>query len=372
MRKASDPQTEPANEPVDDADDANLSPQDFFLLQEAKEHLAGQRYLRAAKLLSKVSDPEVLSKKYRRCLEMAHECQGVLDELLVAPPDDKHHSADGWIKQEETHSDLFDAQIFYKVDQDQVKKSSAIFCRIESPIDEDMLVPLLAVLNESEFYATWMPNWKRPVRLGVQSSKKLRQLDRGHQLVYVKIDMPFPFKSRECIMHAFAVDDIDDSQAIILKVNSVDTDPGIDLDTAYCGSKVPPQPEKGTIRVDFNAGFLIRKCPLDHPLLLRSKHKYTKPLLVSVTQQMNAHVGLVPMSLINFFTKSVLGKMWQTLLTVALEVRDGTRAPLAEAILAKGELYDWVKQRAIVLLKETVESSTDFLEVGLESMDFNQ
>jgi hypothetical protein len=348
---------------------ASPAPQDDVLLRDAREHLACQQYLRAARSLATVSDPTLLSKKDRRSMEMARECQKVLDELLEVPLDGGKHTANGWIKQEETHSDHFDAQIFYKVDRDHAKKASAIDCRIDSPIDESMLVPLLAVLNESDLYATWMPNWKQPVRLGVQTSEKLREMDRGNQLIAVRIDMPFPFKSRECIMHAFSVDDIEDSRSVIIKVKSVDVDPGVDLDDSYCGSKVSPQPDKGVVRVDFDAGFLIRKCPAGHSLLRKAKHQYTNPLLISVSQSMDAHVGLVPMQMINFFTKSVVGRMWQSLLTVAQEIRDGKRPEHARAIQEKHELYGWVSHRVGVLLQDDVESSVDFQEVGIESLE---
>ncbi|GKY96051.1 hypothetical protein MPSEU_000565300 [Mayamaea pseudoterrestris] len=349
--------------------DIKPSPQDRALLRDAKEHLSYQRYLHAARSFAKVSDPQLLNKKDMKCIEMAQEIQEVLDELLEPPLDDENHAAHGWIKQEETHSDKFDSQIFYRVDRDHKKKSSAIFCRIESPIDDDMLVPLMAVLNESDFYSTWMPNYEKPIRLKVQSSQKLREMDRGNQLIAVRVDMPFPFSCRECIMHAFSVDDIDDSRSIIIKVKSVNTDPGVDLDDSYCGSKVSPQVDKGVIRVDFEAGFLIRKCPPSHVLLTKAKHKYTNPLLISVTQCADAHVGMVPMSMINFFTKSVVGKMWQSLLTVAQEIRDGKRPEHAKAVEAKGELYDWVKQRVHVLVQNEDASGAASFNVGLASTE---
>lgn len=356
-------------------DSSSLSPEDHALLQTAREHLRFQRYLRAAHAFEKVSNPRLLSRKDRRCLSMAHDCQAVLDELTQPPIDEGNHAANNWIQQEETHSDNFDAQIFFKVDNDHVQKTSAISCRIESPIDESLLAPLLAVLNESEFYTTWMPNWKHPVRLGVKSSEKLREIDKGNQLIAIQVNMPFPFNTRECVMHAFSVDDIDDSHAIIIKVKSVDTDPGMDLDDKYCGSKVSPTPDKGVVRVDFDAGFLIRKCPPNHTLLQSSKHTYKRPLLLSVTQQMNSHVGLVPMSLINFFTKSVIGKLWQTLLTVAQEIRDGQRPEHAAAIEKKKELYEWIQQRVDVLLSNNTDSgldkSSNFCEVSLESTEFH-
>ncbi len=58
---------------------------------------------------------------------------------------------------------------------------------------------------------------------------------------------------------------------------------------------------------------------------------------------------VVPTSLINFFTRTVIGTMWGSLLQVAEDVRDGKRPQHAEAIQAKKELYDWVNSRVQVM-----------------------
>ena len=54
------------------------------------------------------------------------------------------------------HMGKRDVSVYYRTDTATGAKLTA---RIESPIGTDMLVPLLSVLNESELYASWLPNW---------------------------------------------------------------------------------------------------------------------------------------------------------------------------------------------------------------------
>jgi hypothetical protein len=190
-----------------------------------------------------------------------------------------------------------------------------------------------------------MPRWKVP-RLGISKSDKLRETGRGNQVIRVGIDMPFPFRNRECVQHAVAIDSIGEDQTIVVKVDSLDEG------TYDGGLEIGPAP-KGTTRVDFHAGILFRSYPDNHPLMEKSKHDYPageRLILLSVSQSMDAHVAGVPMSIINFFTRTVLGGMWGSLMKVAEEVRDGQRPLHQQAIQDKQELYGWLKDRVEVML----------------------
>ena len=57
---------------------------------------------------------------------------------------------------------------YYRVDR---KTGSKLNARVESPIVAEMLVPFLSVLNESELYASWLPNWSVP-RFRVRRSRR--------------------------------------------------------------------------------------------------------------------------------------------------------------------------------------------------------
>lgn len=168
------------------------------------------------------------------------------------------------------------------------------------------------------------------------------------QVIRVRIAMPFPFHDRECIQHAIAIDSIDqDDSCIVITVKNLNEGKHV------TGLEIPP-PDKHVRRVDFDAGIIIRPCPADHPALQKSKNKYDgeRLLLIQVTQRMDAHVGGVPMSMVNFFTRTVLGRMWGSLLQVAEDVRDGKRPAHRDKIVEHRELYDWVEARVQVMLEK--------------------
>jgi hypothetical protein len=399
------PPTENVKDSEPDGEVADASISDDELLQQAEAEASQERYFVAARLIGRVSDPSLLQPKHAHIVDLAHQCQRVVDEL-TAPPDegdDGDHPSDspranrrhernqqqGWIKQGELHqhhpdpagggssslSSLdMDTLMYYKVHD----LSSAISCRIDSTLDPSLLVPLLSVFNESDLYATWMPSWRRP-KLGVRKSAKLAEMGRGNQIIHVTADMPFPITNRECVLHGCAVDDIDERASIVIKMRSLEA--GQRHPHPHGGSVTIPPPERGNVRVDLDAGMLIRACPPDHPVLRERGRRRGRPrprdhpdnhkhenhgdeteddhlLLFSLYQQVDANVKLVPMSLINFFTRTVLSRMWHTLIHVATEVRDGRRPDHQEAIRANPDLYEWVEQRVEVMLSNVKETST--------------
>lgn len=305
-------------------------------LRQAEAHYAEQRLFLAAACLKEISDDSFLiTAKHRHMLEMAAMASAAKDELLAPHPE-----TIGWKKQGETHGHR-DTMIYYKIDT----TDNTIICRIETPIESSLLCPLLAVFNESDLFHTWMPQWKVP-RLAMSESNCLKEMARGHQIVQVCIDMPFPFDNRECIQHAFAVDSIAEDNAIVIKIESLDTG------SHFEEIDIPPV-AKGYRRVDLDAGILIRSCPADHPALAKSKHKYPvgeELLLISLVQKVDAHVAGVPLKLINFFTRTVVGQQWGSLLQIAEDVKNGKRPNHQKAMEAKPELYGWVEERVRVMI----------------------
>ena len=323
---------------------------DSSLLRQAEELVARERFLAASELLKKVSDTSLYRDKHHVYLKVAQECDAVLQDLLSSP------ERSGWKKQGETHGRR-DSLIYYKVDPGTCK----LHCRIETPIESSLLNPLLAVFNESDLYATWMPSWKTP-RLGIRRSVMLKELGRGNQVVQVTVDMPFPLKNRECVLHAFAVDDIDgDSEGIVVKIKSLDKGGKAKPENDGTLSEpvdIPPV-EKGVTRIDMDAGILIRSCPPDHPCYAKTRAYFPDEplLLVSVTQSVDAHVTAVPVKIVNFFTRTVIGTMWSSLLQVAEDVKEGKRPQHSQKIQEKRDLYEWVQQRAQVMLSKLDDES---------------
>lgn len=308
---------------------------DAGLIAEAEKQYGVERLLVAANLLRQVQDKSLLQKEHHSMIRWADATEEGMKDLLQPPT----NADSSWKKQSESHGNR-DFFVYY-----QVSETNKLYCRIDSVIESSLLVPILSVFNESDLYSTWMPSWKKPFKLGVEETKKLKESGRGNQIIQVVVNMAYPFSTREVIQHAIAVDVIDEEGAIAIHVVSEthEDDPVI--------PEVPPR----VVRIDFDASILIRGCPADHPLLAKSKNKYPDGealILMSLKNSVDAHVSGVPVSLINFVTRTVLSALWSSLLRVSEEVRDGKRPLHQEAISGKRDLYDWVESRIDVMIEK--------------------
>ncbi|CAB9501105.1 expressed unknown protein [Seminavis robusta] len=302
---------------------------DEELIRQANVEIEEERLLVAARLLRQVEKQESLTPGHCRVMEQAQVIQNVIDVHLKPAQDDPT-----WKKQTESHGH-WDTLIYYKVEE-----HSKLTCRIETPIEASLLVPLLAVFNESELYDQWMPKFRFPIKMGVRQSLKLTDRPgRGAQVCQVTVDMPFPISDREVVYDVYAVDAIEELSLISMKGTSLQVG---DADGAVA------EPEPGIKRIEFEVGWVIRQCPKDHPSLQNSKHEYAENepvLLLSLTQFADAHVNYVPVSIINFVTRTALVGQWNSLLQVAQDVKDGKRPDHDKCIQDKQELYGWVNQR---------------------------
>ena len=315
---------------------------DATLIKKAEEFYSEERLLKAAELLKQVQDKENLfTDHHKMILRWAKLVEDGIEKLLQDPEDGNN----AWIKQKESHGHR-DFMVFY-----QLTEENKLMARIDSAFEPSLLVPILSVFNESDLYSSWMPSWEKPFKLGVTKSDKLKQEGRGHQIIHVRTALTWPFAPRDLIMRALAVDAIEDGHSCIaiqaLSQTSED-DPVI------------PEAEKGTVAMDFNNFFLIRACPPDHPCVTRSKNhsKDEEQILLSLAIEVDPHLGVVPQSMQNFATRTVLGRMWLALLQVAEDVREGKRPMHKEAIDAKRDLYDWVEERTSVMIKNMFEKET--------------
>lgn len=327
---------------------------DATLLQRAEELFDVERLLCAATLLNQVKDVSLFTERHLMILRWADAVRGGMADLKQNPDED----GSPWKKQSETHGhrDFF---VFYRITED-----NQLISRIDCAIESSLLVPILSVFNESDLYSTWMPTWKKPIKLGISQTKKLKETGRGNQIIQVTVSLAWPFDDRELVMHVVAVDAIDEDGCIAIhaKSETPEDDPVI------------PEPLGGIVRMDYACSFLIQACPPDHPCLEKSKHRYPKDeelVLFSLKMTADPHVRAVPLSLQNFVTRTVIGRFWSTLLQVAEEVREGKRPVHKEAIDGKQELYAWIDQRISVLfgklreqrLKEE-EASYDVERIG--------
>ena len=317
----------------------NSTMDDATLLRRAEEFYSEERLLKAAKLLKQVKDESLFTYRHKMILRWSELVEDGIQKMLQDPEQD----GSPWKKQKEQHGHR-DFLIFY-----QVTNENKLIARIDCAFETSLLVPLLSVFNESDLYASWMPSWQKPIKLGVTKSEKLKEQGRGNQIIYVKTALTWPLADRDLTMQVMAVDAIEDDHGCIAiqgLSQTSDDDPVI------------PEATTKAVQLDFSNFMLIRACPSDHPCVTRSKihGKDHEPLiLLSMSLEVDPHIGVVPQSLQNFVTRTVLGRMWLTLLHVAEDVRDGKRPMHKEAIDAKRDLYDWIEERTGVMIKNLLE-----------------
>ena len=265
-----------------------------------------------------------------------------MNEILSSPQDE-------WTKQGESHGH-FEFTIYYKVED-----GARLTCRIESPIPPSLFVPLLSVLNESSLYHTWIPSWQTPFKLGVQESNQLLHDSRGHQVIQVSASVPWPMKPREALFSVQAVDEIDSNGFIIAKITSIgDTDDGEIIKKSLPSNFEVPENTQGMERCDFDGVVLFRHCPTDHPNYEATRSKYPDGdlILTQFMMSFDAKMTMVPRSMINFVTRTAMGTVWNMLLSVAEQVRDGSREEHCKIIAQKGDFYKWVEERCNYMLRE--------------------
>lgn len=100
---------------------------------------------------------------------------------------------------------------------------------------------------------------------------------------------------------------------------------------------------------------LIRGCPISHACY--PKDAKEEVFLISLNMSVNARVGLVPQRMINFVTRTVIGRLWAKLLHVADNIRNGEMPSHLEAMERKRELYDWIEARLKVMIEKVKEQS---------------
>jgi len=299
--------------------------------------------------------------------------------LITASNDDNDNNnksnetnkSDEWIKQGEQHGGRHDFAMYYKVSD-----TNQITCRLETPIEPSLLIPILAVLNESELYKTWIPQYKVP-RLEVVKSEKLCQSGRVAQTILVETEVPWPIAKRELILKAVACDDIIDSDhngdgsncdskddngggrkdgggasRILVRIQSLDCE-----DNGEDGLEILPA-EKG-VRIKVDGGFVFQKCPMDHPMAKKSSSDDDRDgddlILLTFTFSVDPKLSILPQSFLNFFLRTAMRQIWGMFLHVAEEVGDGKRPAHSEAIERKREaLYDWVEERTNAMLQHSL------------------
>lgn len=299
-----------------------------------------------------------------------------------------------WKKQGETHGN-HDFIVYYKYSPE-----GKLLLRIESPVEVALVVPIIAALNETDLYHTFMPQFRMPfgATFGLETTTRLHETGIGCQVLHAQFNMPFPLQDRDFVQETFTVDAIEEEDgAIIIVVNPVvdvaappPAAANINSDTIKKEEdededvivRIPPV-AKNVVRMEATAGITFRRCPSNHPALVSSsttrsstpspkikaektksgaptkqttttttttKHQATASknnnlILITITSQADPKLAYIPQSFINFATRTAIGGIWASQLYVAESIRDGKRPLHQKAIAANREMYDWIERR---------------------------
>ena len=141
------------------------------------------KLLQAARILRTSFDLEEVtcSKQRSTIVQHADACEKLVDIFKS----DAENPENGWSKVDggrgkKSHGDT---KVYYKTNANCTR----LECRLETPIDESLLIPIISVLNESQLYHTWMPSWNIPPRFGIRRVKKLKQVGRCSQVIIGKV-----------------------------------------------------------------------------------------------------------------------------------------------------------------------------------------
>ena len=355
-------------------DDANVAINDIDVITDRLKRaviLEEKCKIFVAEALLDGIDPKHFEKVHHDIMKEAKLFRRILQDSsspITAPSDDEsqnHMNADQWIKQGEQHDDRHDFAIYYKV-----SATNQITCRIETPIKKELLIPILAVLNESELYKSWIPQYNVP-RLKVVKSEKLKQSGRTRQTILVETEVPWPIAKRELILKAVSCDDIDSDDGdgssnsdsdentgkkspsrILVRIQSLDCE-----DSGEDGLEILPA--KDGVRIKVDGGFVFEKCPSDHPMAKKSLSKAetgdgNDMILLTFTFSVDPKFSILPQAFLNFFLRIAMRQIWGMFLRVAEEVGDGKRPEHSEVIERKREeLYDWVEERTNAMLQQS-------------------
>ena len=315
----------------------------------ALDHFRDDRLLQSARLLRKICDSLVSSSEEEEEEEELKDTKEKEKEKMVKYVLEKAKQSESFIEmlREDAEKDSSwetqksfsfggrdQTKIYYKTTENDTK----LILRVDQAIKREMLVPVLATLNESQLYASWLPSWTMP-KLKFSRTEKLDQRGRCSQLLLVTVECPWPFSTREVVLDALAFDDIDESGVVAVLLNSCDCEddervPAIDHKFGQC------------TRVDFHGGFLFRAIPSEGEAWKKAREKHEDEMIVSFIFNIDPKISYVPVSIIQFITRTVIGTLWGMFMKIASKVKNGEMKEHAEAIQSKRlVLYDWVDER---------------------------
>jgi len=335
------------------------------LLDEATQLAAEEKVLASARVLSKIIEMEgkkddnsnisssILKEEHHCIMKRAKDCESTIADLRTTTADDSSPEGAGWTKLGQTagtsEKNLFlPSMVYYKVGN-----GSKLTCRMETPIAESLLIPLLSVLNETDLFTEWLPSWNTP-RIGIRTVKELTKTGLASRKLQIITDSPWPMNPRELLMDVMAVDDIDHGGYCAVRLSNIPEE------ERKVNPAIPP-PDPTCVPVTFEGIFLFEACPANYSTVVENpqlvKHMpHDEPLLLVTFKMWNdPQLSALPPSIINFVTKNVIGRMWEVFLRIAEKVKDGVMPKHKEAIALHPGFYAWMEGRIQKMLQQLKE-----------------
>lgn len=269
--------------------------------------------------------------------------QTILD--LSSPPDPNI-----WTKLREVHDGKRDIIVHYKLDEKR-----RLTGRIEFLIPKKLLVPILAVLVETELYNTWVPRWHFPP-VGIREVRKIAQTGRTNQVIHADLEIPW---KRDIIIASTGIEDIDENGLLGIHLGGLQEG----SETGESNVKVPTR-EHGVERVEFEGCFIFQRCPNDHPVL--GKRQFEAPgdkdpelvhseeeILVGFSMFVDAKLSILfPQWIANFIVRIAMVRLFRIFIGLAEDVHDGKLPDHTSAIARKRvEIYDWIDERVTTMFQ---------------------
>eukprot|EP01056_Protomagalhaensia_sp_Gyna25_P006097 Protomagalhaensia_sp_Gyna_25__6096@NODE_981_length_2333_cov_32_083261_g781_i0_p1_GENE_NODE_981_length_2333_cov_32_083261_g781_i0NODE_981_length_2333_cov_32_083261_g781_i0_p1_ORF_typecomplete_len470_score56_14START/PF01852_19/1_2e05LZ_Tnp_IS481/PF13011_6/0_21_NODE_981_length_2333_cov_32_083261_g781_i03111720 len=155
-------------------------------------------------------------------------------------------------------------------------------CYLDCPLDA-----ILTVMSETDLTKLWVPYFRFPMRVGLESADKIAQLGRFNKATLYRIALPWPFNDVEVILHGWLADDLNVNNRIVLCFNGVD--PDYPVATSLTGVEGPPLANKSN-RVYVEGGCRVR---------VESSDRIKLELLWNIDLKMS-----VPQTLVRFVART--------------------------------------------------------------------
>lgn len=328
------------------------------LSKEAHRLYKEDRLLDAAHLLRQINPSSLLTESEIEILKCADEYEKFFLPFLSSNAD--HNN---WISLGKTNIQGYVTDMQYLITREELSTSDFVLdMKIDTLLqDKSMVTPLLALLNESDLYSTWLPSWKLP-RVRISESKQMYQTGRCSQVVQMLVDLPWPLSSREFILDGVGVDCVEHNKHPNISIR---------LQTLKTGDKkgafVVEAPRKNTIRQEFNAGFLFHRPSEISDFIVKWKESNDtsideeESIMISFFYKFENKGTYCPEFLLQFGIRVGIFFGWGRFLKAAEQIRDGKLPQHKQEIQKKKEaLYHWVEERVDVLCSVSNHEKNDY------------